>query len=274
MHNNATYLFVMILAMAGAGNALGAASVDPALVGTWQLEYPGPPAFWAIRNDGVYRIHGPQTPNTAHRGQMRAAAGAWELNSPQWQDSGTYQLSDNDTWVTVGKLGPGTWRRVWTPQRTVATVAPTTPACALLSPNEVAQVLAAPATDGTRQGGPEEGCRYNSRLNDNDSLRLFMSHGSTTAESYQRKRQSASEAIDVTGVGRAAFATVSRSGDLSIQVLGDERVNTVGVSRTGTLFELTLKLSPEATAEDLAALSALARLAYQRWGGKSPPGSR
>jgi hypothetical protein len=33
--------------------------VEPALVGTWTLQWPRADFFWAVRPDGLYRMHGP-----------------------------------------------------------------------------------------------------------------------------------------------------------------------------------------------------------------------
>lgn len=268
---SATFLLVL-LSVPNVANAKG--QVDPALVGTWQLQYAGPPIFWVIRDDGVYRIHGPQTPNTSHRGQFQAADGKWTLNSPNWQDSGTYKLSNKDTWITVGKLGPGTWNRVWKPGESQEATTRGTPACELLSLSEVAPLLAAPKIDSKRQGGPEEGCKYTSRLNDQDQLKLWMTHGSTISETFQRERESAHSAIDLAGVGRAAYATISRNGILTIHVLGKEGFDASRHAHLGTLFKLTLKLSPKTTPEDIPLLANLARFAFDRWGGKKPLGAK
>ena len=248
--------------------------VDPALIGTWQLQYAGPPIFWAIRKDGVYRIHGPQTPNTSHRGRFQAINGKWALHSPKWQDNGTYKLSNKDTWVSVGKLGPGTWHRVWSPKDAQNGAPLPTPACRLLSLNEVAHVLAAPVPRGKRQGDPEEGCKYASSLNDQDYLKLWMTHGSTISETFQRELKGERNAINVQGVGRAAFATVSRNGILQIRVLGKEGFDASRHANIGTLFNLTLKLSPNTTPEDIPLLANLAKLAFERWGGKRPLGAK
>lgn len=250
--------------------SIAADGVDPRLVGTWKLNYLGPPAFWVIREDGVYRIHGPHTPGSAHRGKIQATNGKWSIHSPKWQDSGTYELKDENTLVSVGKLGPGTWELVWT-AGTAETGRPApTPACGLLSLSEVARVLEAPVAGGKRQGGPDEGCRYTSSLDDQERVTLWMSHGSTINETYKRERKGAQSAIDLSGVGRAAYATISRNGILQIQVLGKEGFDESRMANMGTRFQLTLKLLPKATEEDLPSLANLAKLAFDRWGGKQP----
>ena len=53
-------LFVLIALLMVATETVPAANaIDPALVGTWKLEWQGADIFWAIRSDGVYRLHGP-----------------------------------------------------------------------------------------------------------------------------------------------------------------------------------------------------------------------
>jgi len=52
-------LAAVLLAAVIPSHAQAAEAVDRALVGTWQLEWPRPALYWAVRADGVYRMHGP-----------------------------------------------------------------------------------------------------------------------------------------------------------------------------------------------------------------------
>lgn len=86
--------------------------VDPALWGTWQLQWPGQPIYWEIRANGTYEFSGPGA-LVRHAGSFRAADGKWSLSSATWgEDGGTYRLPNPNTFFGVGKLGPGTWVRV------------------------------------------------------------------------------------------------------------------------------------------------------------------
>ena len=241
--------------------------VDPAVIGTWRLQYAGPVLYWTIRREGTYRLHSPVSVNSGHRGSIKASNGTWNLASPEWQDGGTYQVS-NQEWVAVGKLGPGTWHRVWHPQDPQQQSTPPTPACGLLTLAEVALALDAPVDGYRRHGGPEEGCKYQSILDKGDELRLRMSHGSTVTDSFTRKRQGEAAPVDVPGVGRGAYATVSRNGILTLTVLGNEGFDASRHANMGTLFALTLRLRPAANLEDLPVLSNLAKLAFQLLGRK------
>ncbi len=261
-----TWLFLSLVPKV----AIAKGEVDPQLVGTWKLNYPGPPTFWVVRADGVYRIHGPQTAAHSHRGEFQAAKGKWSLNSPKWQDGGTYELKDENTWVAIGKLGAGTWSRVWKPGDPQSGPPAPTPACELLTLDEVARVLEAPVSKAKRQGGPDEGCKFKSALNDYERLTLWMTHGSTITDTFQRERKGAKSAIDVPGVGRAAYATISRNGILLIHVLGNEGFDKSRHANMGTLFKLSLKVLPKATQAEIPLLANLAKRAFERWGGKKP----
>ena len=140
-----------MLLSAGLEVALAADVIDPALVATWKLEWQRADLFWAIRSDGVYRLHGPGA--TARQlGKIEAKQGRFSMKAPLWADSGTYKLSNADTLVITGKLGPGTWQRVWTPTKTGAKEPAGPGACGLLAADEVAQVLRAPVTSGPDPG--------------------------------------------------------------------------------------------------------------------------
>ena len=51
-----------VLLLFAAGPALAGDGIDLALIGTWKLEWQRADFFWAIRPDGVYRMHGPGAP--------------------------------------------------------------------------------------------------------------------------------------------------------------------------------------------------------------------
>jgi hypothetical protein len=108
-------LAVLFVIMA-TGTVLAANAIDAALVGTWKLAWQGSDIFWAIRSDGVYRLHGPGAP-ARQLGRIEASQGRFSMKSPFWNDAGPYQLSNPDTLVITGQLGPGTWKRIWTPTR-------------------------------------------------------------------------------------------------------------------------------------------------------------
>lgn len=113
-----------------------AATVDPVVVGTWEIMVPNAQGMarwiWEIRADGTYsfRSEGPGgTPS--HSGTVTFSNGQWSLQTttglPGWTDGGTYQLPGPDILAATGKLGPGVWQRSKTtdqwPQSVVAMAA-------------------------------------------------------------------------------------------------------------------------------------------------------
>jgi hypothetical protein len=92
--------------------------VDDNLVGTWEVVTPTAAGtarwVWEIFKNGTYSFHA-EGPGAvpAHSGTFAASRGHYVLNSTTmaWTDSGTYQLTDNATLVTTGRLGTGTWHR-------------------------------------------------------------------------------------------------------------------------------------------------------------------
>lgn len=93
--------------------------VDGGLVGTWEIVTPTPAGtarwVWEIHQDGTYRFHA-EGPGAVpgHSGTFAASQGHYALNSTttNWNDAGTYQLTDSATLLATGKLGSGTWHRV------------------------------------------------------------------------------------------------------------------------------------------------------------------
>ena len=109
---------VICVAMLVCG-ACGGPVVEPAVVGTWELQVPNPSGIshweWDVRADGTYYFHadGPGSP-PAHSGTFRASNGHYTLVSTTlaWNDEGTYQLADKDTMVASGGIGTASWHRV------------------------------------------------------------------------------------------------------------------------------------------------------------------
>lgn len=92
--------------------ACGGAPVEKSMIGTWALQWPGQPIYWKITKKGSYAISGPGA-TVKHEGTIKAAKGEWSLKSKTWgEDGGTYEFPDSNTMICVGKLGPGTWKRV------------------------------------------------------------------------------------------------------------------------------------------------------------------
>lgn len=119
--------------------------VDPGLVGTWQLQIPSQPIYWAINADGTYQVS--VAGLSGHSGTVRAASGKWSMQSPTWgQDGGTYHLPNADTVDVVGRMGPGRWVR--TAQSPSAPAAPSQQA---LSANQAGQTVAGSEAKSARR---------------------------------------------------------------------------------------------------------------------------
>lgn len=96
------------------------ATVDPAVVGTWEIMVPNPQGaarwIWEIRADGTYSFRS-EGPGSAppHSGSVTFVNGQWSLQTttglPGWTDTGTYQFPNPDTLAATGKLGLGLWQR-------------------------------------------------------------------------------------------------------------------------------------------------------------------
>jgi hypothetical protein len=94
-------------------------TVDPALVGTWEIMVPNGRGqsrwIWQIMGDGTYRFRA-EPPRSArpHEGTMTAANGHWTLRALRglsgYSDGGAYEIRDRLAVIT-GKLGSGAWKR-------------------------------------------------------------------------------------------------------------------------------------------------------------------
>lgn len=96
-----------------------AQSVDPDLVGTWEMMVPNEAGaalwVWEVRADGTYSFHaeGPgKVPS--HHGTFQASKGKYVLKAVNldWQDSGTYDPpASGIVRMTSSRLGTGYWTR-------------------------------------------------------------------------------------------------------------------------------------------------------------------
>jgi hypothetical protein len=89
--------------------ACAAETVDSRLIGTWQLRGSPTPMTWEIHANGTYELTA--NGSLVHAGSFQASNGQWRLKSPVWEDGGSYELPDKNTFVGTGKLGPATWIR-------------------------------------------------------------------------------------------------------------------------------------------------------------------
>jgi len=94
-------------------------SLDPALVGTWEIMVPSDRGMsrwiWRIMGDGTYkfRAEGPRAA-PAHEGTIAAVNGHWSIHANRgltgYDDGGSYEIRDTAAVIT-GKLGTGYWKR-------------------------------------------------------------------------------------------------------------------------------------------------------------------
>ena len=90
-------------------------SVDPAMVGTWELFINPGRWIWRVASNGTYELHSEAmdaTPSNA--GTFTASNGKYTLHAltMPWDDTGTYKVQSPTVVVATGKLGTGTWRKI------------------------------------------------------------------------------------------------------------------------------------------------------------------
>jgi hypothetical protein len=98
-------------------------SVDPKLVGNWEQYISGVRWSISITSDGKYQFSTSMPQQIpSHSGTFQAKDGSWSLHSEtiMWDDLGSYQTPDPQTFVMYGKLGTGMWKRATSraPQKT------------------------------------------------------------------------------------------------------------------------------------------------------------
>ncbi len=92
-----------------------AATVDPNMVGTWQLLVNPGRWIWRVAPNGTYEFHSEAMDNTpSNAGTFSASSGKYTLHalSMSWDDAGTYEVQSPGVVVATGKLGTGTWKRI------------------------------------------------------------------------------------------------------------------------------------------------------------------
>jgi hypothetical protein len=96
----------------------GTGSVDPNLVGTWEIEVGQPSTgrwLWQVTGNGTYEVHSEAFDGApTNAGTFSAGAGQYTLHATNisWDDSGTYSFQPPGTLVATGKLGTGTWHKI------------------------------------------------------------------------------------------------------------------------------------------------------------------
>ncbi len=117
-----TVTVVMASFLVVALSCVATQTVDPALVGTWEMVVPNAAGaalwVWTVRADGTYSFHAEGPGNIpSHHGSFHAAKGQYVLKAANldWQDSGTYDPpANNIVRMTSGRLGTGYWTRATT----------------------------------------------------------------------------------------------------------------------------------------------------------------
>jgi len=91
------------------------ATVDPNMVGTWELFINPGRWIWRVAPNGTYELHSEAIDNTpSNAGTFSASNGRYTLHAitMNWDDVGTYKVQAQGVVVATGKLGTGTWRRI------------------------------------------------------------------------------------------------------------------------------------------------------------------
>ncbi len=92
-----------------------AATVDPNMVGTWELFINPGRWIWRVAPNGTYELHSEAMDNTpSNAGTFSASNGHYTLHamSMSWDDAGTYKVQSPGVVIATGKLGTGTWKRI------------------------------------------------------------------------------------------------------------------------------------------------------------------
>lgn len=93
-------------------------SVDPNLVGTWQIDItqPNPGRWlWQVTATGTYEVHSEAFDGApTNAGTFSAGNGRYTLHATNitWDDAGTYSFQPPATLFAAGKLGAGTWHKI------------------------------------------------------------------------------------------------------------------------------------------------------------------
>jgi hypothetical protein len=91
-----------------------AITVDPHVVGTWEILIN--PGYWVLRiaRNGTYEFHSEAPDGVGpHAGTFSAHDGHWSLHATNgYSDEGTYSVQSPDSWTTTGRRGTGTWRHL------------------------------------------------------------------------------------------------------------------------------------------------------------------
>ncbi len=91
------------------------ATVDPNMVGTWELFINPGRWVWRVAPNGTYELHSEAMDNTpSNAGTFSASNGHYTLHAitMPWDDAGTYKVQSPGVVVATGKLGTGTWKRI------------------------------------------------------------------------------------------------------------------------------------------------------------------
>jgi len=91
------------------------ATVDPNMVGTWELFINPGRWIWRVAPNGTYELHSEAMDNTpSNAGTFSASNGHYTLHaiSMTWDDAGTYKVQSPGVVVAAGRLGTGTWKRI------------------------------------------------------------------------------------------------------------------------------------------------------------------
>ena len=110
---SARVLFFLLLAAILCASPLQAAppSVDPKVVGVWELPINGGRWVWTIKPNGTYEFYSEARDGAGpHSGSFSASAGHWSMRATNgYTDAGTYQSNPPGTFLATGRLGTAAW---------------------------------------------------------------------------------------------------------------------------------------------------------------------
>ncbi|WP_337876841.1 hypothetical protein [Elioraea sp.] len=212
------------------------------MVGTWKLQWIGPDIYWQIRADGHYRSFGTGARPNEHWGRMTAAAGRFSSRWRGGEDGGSYSV-DGAVLSTTGKLGRGSWTRLWQPGHGGQSQSN----CPLVEAAVVEEAIGSPV----RGRAMPTGCDFHATLAGAGEVRINVLRPTDypAAMWFERDRRclqrltSKCVAIEVGGIGDRAFL----------------RGQSITVLKGNTIYRIQRKLSPAPDDDDTVDLVQLGK---------------
>lgn len=109
---------MLLISLFFASSQAATISVDPRVVGVWEIPVDGGRWVWTIDPNGTYEFHSEASDGTRpHSGSISANAGHWSIHATNgYTDGGTYRNNASGAFLATGRSGTAAWNH---PQRDV-----------------------------------------------------------------------------------------------------------------------------------------------------------